>query len=69
MDTFYWKNLNAVDTLLRGRFWSRKEIVITPLSLGEKGMQAKKKSIGFCILKAFKTFHWLIDKTFILRMI
>lgn len=46
MDTFYWKNLNAVDTLLRGRFWSRKEIVITPLSLGEKGMQAKKKALA-----------------------
>lgn len=36
MNTLNCKNLNATDTLLRGRFWSRKKFIITLFFSKEK---------------------------------
>lgn len=51
MDTLNCKNLNATDTLLRGRFWSRKKFIITLLFSQEKKEYKWKESNSLFILK------------------
>lgn len=69
MDTLNCKNLNATDTLLRGRSWSRKKFIITLFFSQERKEYKWKESTSLFILKENLIVYCIILKILILRII